>query len=358
MSRSLEEIHDQLVAAVEGLVTSEQWRAMLEVSARLHNYSTNNQLLIYLQCPEATRVCGYRAWQRLGRQVKKGERGIRILAPCRKRVSPTEAVGKQNEVERIEILTGFRVVHVFAISQTEGDELADVAPRRLTGEVSQQLIDALEQRVVEEGFTLRREAIARSARNGYADFELRLVVVRDDLSGAQTAKTLIHELAHLLLHGDTDLSERAVAEVEAESVAFVVSSGLGLDTSDYSFPYVARWSGGNAEVVAATAERVIGAARDILTSIAELSETRISLSLIRSHPSTPSTTTSAPTKRSASAPLPSTGHPSPSSSRTGCRRRTLRLDSSGSALNVSARIRRRGCDKEATGVVRQVGIGA
>ena len=202
MSRSLEEIHDQLVAAVEGLVSSEQWTAMLEVSARFHNYSFNNQLLICLQCPEATRVCGYRAWQRLGRQVRKGERGIEILAPCRKRVSPIEAEREQNGVEPIEILTGFRVVHVFDISQTEGDELADVRPRRLSGEVPQELVDALEQRVADEGFTLRREAIARSARNGYADFENRLVVLRNDLSGAQEAKTLIHELAHLLLHQD------------------------------------------------------------------------------------------------------------------------------------------------------------
>jgi hypothetical protein len=276
MSRSLEEIHNKLVAAVEGLVSSEQWRAMLEVSARFHSYSANNQLLIYFQCPEATRVCGYRAWQRLGRYVRKGERGIQILAPCRKRVNPVEGEGEQGEVERIEILTGFRVVHVFDVSQTEGDELAEVAPRRLTGEVPKRLIEALEQRVADEGFRLQRETIARSSRNGYADFERRLVVVRGDLSGVQTAKTLIHELAHLLLHRDTDLSERAVAEVEAESVAFVVASALGLDTSDYSFPYVARWGGGDAELVAGTAERVIAAAGDLLAAVAQ-SESEASL---------------------------------------------------------------------------------
>ncbi|MGH2752360.1 MAG: ArdC family protein, partial [Actinomycetota bacterium] len=90
------------------------WRAMLEVSARFHNYSSgNNQLLIYLQCPEATRVAGYRAWQRLGRQVRKGSRGIRILAPCRRRVSRVTSEGEQDEAELIEVLTGFRVVHVF-----------------------------------------------------------------------------------------------------------------------------------------------------------------------------------------------------------------------------------------------------
>ena len=277
MSRSLEEIHDQLVAAIEGLVSSDQWRAMLEVSARFHNYSFNNQLLIYLQCPDATRVCGYRAWQRLGRQVRKGSRGIQILAPCRKRVSLVDAEPEHDEVDRVEILTGFRVVHVFDLSQTEGAELADVRPKRLTGEVAQQVIDALERRVAEEGFTIKREAIARSARNGYADFERRLVVVREDLSGAQEMKTLIHELAHLLLHRDSDLCDRAVAEVEAESVAFVVASALGLDTSDYSFPYVARWGGGDAELVAATAQRVITAARDLLVSVPSLAESEASV---------------------------------------------------------------------------------
>jgi hypothetical protein len=277
MSRSLEEIHDRLVAAVEDLVSSEQWRAMLEVSARFHNYSTNNQLLIFLQCPNATRVCGYRAWQRLGRQVRKGECGIQILAPCRKRVSPVEAEREQDEVGRVEVLTGFRVVHVFDVSQTDGAELDEIAPRRLTGEVSERLIDALEHRVADEGFMLRREAIARSSRNGYADFERRLVVIREDLSGAQEMKTLIHELAHLLLHRDTDLCDRAVAEVEAESVAFVVASALGLDTSDYSFPYVARWGGGDAELVAATAERVITAAGDLLASVPSLAESETSV---------------------------------------------------------------------------------
>ena len=193
-------------------------------------------------------------------------------------MSSVEAEGEQDEVERVEILTGFRVVHVFDVSQTDGAELADVAPRRLTGEVAQQVIDALEHRVAEEGFTLKREAIARSARNGYADFERRLVVLRKELSGAQTTKTLIHELAHVLLHQDTDLCDREIAEVEAESVAFVVSSALGLDTSDYSFPYVARWGGGDAELVAATAQRVITAAGDLLASVPSLAKSEASVS--------------------------------------------------------------------------------
>ena len=238
---------------------------MLEVAARFHTYSTNNQLLIYLQCPQATRVCGYRAWQRLGRQVRKGERGIQILAPCRK-VKAVENEGA-DETERVQVLTGFRVVHVFDISQTDGEELPDVTPRRLSGDIPKDLLDALEKRIAAEGFMLRREAITRSSCNGYADFAAREVVIKEDLFGAQTIKTMIHELAHVLLHQESALSARAVAEVEAESVAFVVCRALGLDTSDYSFAYVARWGGGDTEVIAATAQSVISTAHDILGAI-------------------------------------------------------------------------------------------
>ncbi len=270
MSRSLEVIHQQLQSAVERLVSSVEWKAMLQVAARFHNYSVNNQLLIYMQCPQATRVAGYRAWQRLGRHVKKGERGIAILAPCRRvRSHETEEC---DEIERVQVLTGFTVVYVFDVSQTDGEELADVAPQRLTGEVPQHLVNALQRRVAAEGFTLGREAITRPSCNGYVNFERRVVVVREDLSGVQTAKTLIHELAHVLLHRDSDVSSRAIAEVEAESVAFVVCSSLGLDSSDYSFPYVARWGGGDSEVVAATAHRVIAAAGDILASVGDTFE--------------------------------------------------------------------------------------
>ena len=265
MNSSLELIHQQLQSAVERLVDSEEWRAMLGVAARFHTYSTNNQLLIYLQCPHATRVCGYRAWQRLGRQVRRGERGIQILAPCRRiKAIETEEPG---ESERVQVLTGFRVVHVFDISQTEGEELPEVAPRRLSGDVPPNLVVALEKRIAAEGFMLRREPITRPSCNGYADFVEREVVLKEGLSGAQTIKTLIHELAHVLLHQESAMSVRAVAEVEAESVAFVVCSALNLDTSNYSFAYVARWGGGDTEVIAATAQSVITTANDILSSI-------------------------------------------------------------------------------------------
>jgi len=129
------------------------------------------------------------------------------------------------------------------------------------------LVYALEKRIAAEGFTLRREAITRPSCNGYADFSAREIVLKEDLSGVQSTKTMIHELAHVMLHQESKMSARAVAEVEAESVAFVVCRALGLDTSDYSFAYVARWGGGDTEVIAATAQSVISTAHDILGAI-------------------------------------------------------------------------------------------
>jgi hypothetical protein len=184
-----------------------------------------------------------------GAPGEEGRAGPRHTG-CR-RVAPVERDDQEHD-EKIEILTGFRVVHVFDVCQTDGEELPEVAPRRLEGEVPAGINQALEQRVADAGFALKREAIAQHSCNGYADFERRVVVLRDDICGIQATKTLIHELAHVLLHAEADLSERSLPEVEAESVAFVVASFLGLDTSDYSFAYVARWAAGDAELVAAT----------------------------------------------------------------------------------------------------------
>jgi len=127
MNRSLEVIHRQLQSAVERLVDSDEWRAMLEVAASFHNYSVNNQLLIYLQCPQATRVCGYRAWQRFGHQVRKGERGIQILAPCRRVKAIQSEVS--DEPERVQVRTGFRVVQ----SSTSRRPTATSCPRSQRG---------------------------------------------------------------------------------------------------------------------------------------------------------------------------------------------------------------------------------
>jgi hypothetical protein len=250
----LTEAHERMVEAVESLVSGEDWVQMLDVARRFHNYSPGNVLLILSQRADATRLCGYRAWQALGHQVKKGERGVAILAPC---VTRGRRVDEPDEEERpalARMLRGFRVVHVFDISQTDGPDLPEVLPSLLEGVAPAALWDRLAEEVAAKGFSLLRGDC--SPANGQTDFLRRRVTVRPDLSEAQAAKTLAHELGHVLLH-----------EVEAESVAHLVCSAAGLATGEYSFPYVARWAGGDVALVRSAAERSLGAARAITTAL-------------------------------------------------------------------------------------------
>jgi hypothetical protein len=203
--------------------------------------------------------------------VKKGENGLAILAPCVTRGRPPEETDGEQHEELARVLRGFRVVHVFDISQTEGQELPEVAPSLLEGDAPAALWDLLAAEVASKGFSLVREDC--SPANGQTDFLHRSVTVRPDLSDAQAAKTLAHELGHVLLHdgpksrGLGGFSCRGLAEVEAESVAYLVCATAGLPTDNYSFPYVARWAGGDVALVRSAAERSLDAARAIITSL-------------------------------------------------------------------------------------------
>ena len=273
--------HEQLTAAVEQLVSSEDWARMLEVAARFHRYSLNNVLLVHAQMPEATRLAGYRAWQALGRQVRRGEHGLSIFAPVLRRVPPDSA----SELARHEAsesqhaqaspssrqLVAFKVSKVFDISQTEGPPLPDVAPELLGGEAPSALYAGLAAEVEACGCVLLRQDC--SPANGRTDFSARTVTVRADCSDAQAAKTLAHELGHVRLHDDANhhglagISCRGLAEVEAESVAFLVCQAAGLPTGEYSFPYVARWANGDLGMVRSAAGRSLAAARAITSSL-------------------------------------------------------------------------------------------
>lgn len=268
----LAEVHDRLVAAIEDLVSGEDWRAFLEASQRLRSYSASNVLLILSQFPGATRVGGYRTWKGLGYQVRRGERGIAVLAPIvtrRRRLDDHEDDDHEDndQPEVVRILRGFRVVHVFDISQCDGPPWPEVAPTLLTGDAPATLWDGLAAQVQAAGFTLRRGDCG--AANGRTDFAARTVCVRDDVEALQAVKTLTHELAHALLHDGSEYSLgcRGRAEVEAESVAFLVLSAARLDAGSYSFAYVARWSEGNPKQVAKTADRVITCTRTIVDAL-------------------------------------------------------------------------------------------
>jgi hypothetical protein len=261
--------HNQLVAAVEALTTSDQWLAYLAVAAKFTRYSANNTFLIMVQRPDATRVAGFQTWKSLGRSVKKGANGIAILCPCVRRTTVEAAdSGEPSTHSRV---AGFRVGYVFDVADTEGQDLPDdglnvVHP---VGVAPEGMWDTLVQRVECAGFTVRfgpdhDETLAAAwGRTHYGD---RSVTVKSTADPAGACKTLTHELAHVLLHEHRLYEHRGTVEVEAESVAFIVSAAWGLDTSSYSTGYLTAWSGGDVTAVTATATKVLACARTILES--------------------------------------------------------------------------------------------
>ena len=222
----------RMQAAIESIQSGDDFRAFLALAARFHNYSWRNWMLVYLQRPDATRVAGYRAWQKLGRQVRKGEKGICILAPC--------TYQKETDDGDTETSLYFRSAHVFDISQTDGDEIPSIPVPLLTGEDGVELYQALKTIADTAGITIDETPIDRSAA-GYWCKTTKTIRVDPSLAQLQRTKTLAHELAHALAghDGSTDSQE---AETVAEAVAYLVCDACGLDTSERSFPYVATFA--------------------------------------------------------------------------------------------------------------------
>lgn len=288
----LSEAMERLADGVETLRTGDGWRAWLDMASQMPAYSANNQLLLMIQKPDATMVAGFRQWKALGRNVIKGETALRVLAPMvvrakvdrdAKAAEATAADTASTEPspartgERREIgIRGYKAVPVFDVSQTEGEPLPEPdRPVLLEGQAPEGLWDALAAQVDAAGFTLHRvpSADVIYGANGVTDFKARTVSVRSDVSDAQAVKTLAHELAHVRLH-DPVAGEmfacRGEGEVEAESVAYLVSAESGLSTDDYSFAYVARWAeSAKADVLTRTAEQIRSTARSILATIDE-----------------------------------------------------------------------------------------
>ena len=267
MNDKLRAAHDKLQDAVAEIVSGDEWKRMLQVAAKFHTYSFNNQLMIFLQRPDATVVAGFNRWKSLGRFVKKGEKGLAIFAPCKYKTKVEDDDGNDKSFQQIR---GFRVVHVFDISQTEGDDLPDldaVRPKLLDGDAPEGIWEALVSQAEDAGFEVMREQ--RGGENGYCDFLNRKISVRPGVEPAQAVKTLVHELGHALLHAEELPSSRETAEVEVESVAYIVCDAVGLESGDYSFAYVARWADGCSELVRQTAERAVACAKQILDGLTE-----------------------------------------------------------------------------------------
>ena len=232
----------------------------------------NNLLLILAARPDASRVAGYRTWQSVGRQVTKGQRGIRIFGGRDVvTVEQDERTGQDTERRA----RRFFPVSVFDIAQTEPIDLDAADPGSiaclLTGDDPAGIFAAVADYLTGLGWTVTCEEIAGQA-NGYTTIDgTRRVVIASGLAPAQMAKTALHEAAHVLLHADDDPGEyvehRGVKETEAESVAYVVAGILGLDTSAYSVGYVAGWSDCDAETIKATAARVLGAVHTLADAL-------------------------------------------------------------------------------------------
>lgn len=266
----IKEITEQLEAGVTAVFESDAYKAYLKCMSKFHNYSLNNTLLIALQRPDASLVCGYQAWKKdHGRQVRKGEKGIKIIAPCKYKVELDEKDDEGNQ--KIAEYTGFKVATVFDVAQTEGKELPTIGVNELSGDVGdyRKLFNALTEICP---VPIYAEDIQNGAKGYYSDAE-RKIVIKSDMSQLQTIKTLIHEIAHEKLHAKDHKEkdypiDRRTKEVEAESIAYCVSSAFGLDVSDYSLSYIAGWSSDkNIKELRSSLERIRSASDEMITSI-------------------------------------------------------------------------------------------
>ena len=276
----VKEITDQLEAGIHDLFESERYQQWLTTMSRFHNYSLNNTMLIAMQKPEATLVAGYTAWQKqFGRQVQKGEKGIKILAPApykemveMDKIDPDtrlpvldengDPVKEEQEVTR----PAYKVVSVFDVSQTDGKELPTIGVNELTGDVEryEQFFEALK---LSCPVPMEFENIQGGAKGYYHQTDKR-IAIQEGMSQLQTVKTAIHEMAHQKLHSmENDLTKNS-KEVEAESVAYTVCQHFGIDTSDYSFGYIAGWSEGKeTPELKASLQTIRNAAKEMINDI-------------------------------------------------------------------------------------------
>lgn len=282
----MKEITDRLETGIQELFESERYKAYLTTMSKFHSYSFNNTLLIAMQGGQL--VAGYNKWRDdFHRNVKKGEKAIKILAPApfkaKKEVQKLDAQGRPvmgkdgkpvTEVQEIQV-PAFKIVSVFDVSQTEGEPLPSIGVEELTGSVERygEFFKALEQTSpVPIGF----EDIPGGS-HGYYHLTEKRIAIQEGMSELQTLKTAIHEIAHSKLHAidpeapaieQADRPDSRTREVQAESVAYAVCQHYGLDTSDYSFGYVAGWSSGkDLKELKASLETIRATAHELITTI-------------------------------------------------------------------------------------------
>ena len=286
--QKVQEITEKLEQGIKELFESEKYKTYLNTMSKFHNYSFNNTMLIAMQKPDATLVAGFKAWQKnFDRHVKKGEKGIRILAPApykikeeRDKIDPVTQellLDKDGNPQKEEVeitIPAFRAVSVFDVAQTDGKPIPELAAKELLSDVEgyQDMIRAVE---AISPVPIELEEIAGDSK-GYYDREAKRIAVQENMSEGQTLKTMIHEVAHSKLHSkeveqDEQMKkDRNTKEVEAESIAYTVCQHFGVDTSDYSFGYIARWSSGrDTKELRASMDTIRRTASELITGIEE-----------------------------------------------------------------------------------------
>ena len=284
----VQELTDKLEQGLQDLFNSDSYRNYLATMSKFHNYSFNNTLLIAMQKPDATLVAGYKAWQKnFERHVNKGEKAIRILAPApykikeeRDKIDPVTQellLDKDGNPQKEEVeitIPAFRAVSVFDVAQTDGKPIPELAAKELLSDVEgyQYMIRAVE---AISPVPIELEEIAGDSK-GYYDREAKRIAVQENMSESQTLKTMIHEVAHSKLHSkeveqDEQMKkDRNTKEVEAESIAYTVCQHFGVDTSDYSFGYIAGWSSGrDTKELRSSMDTIRRTASELITGIEE-----------------------------------------------------------------------------------------
>ena len=284
----VQELTNKLEQGLQDLFNSDSYRNYLSTMSKFHNYSFNNTLLIAMQKPDATLVAGYKAWQKnFERHVNKGEKAIRILAPApykikeeRDKIDPVTQellLDKDGNPQKEEVeitIPAFRAVSVFDLSQTDGKPIPELTAKELLSDVEgyQDMIRAVE---AISPVPIELEEIAGDSK-GYYDREAKRIAVQENMSESQTLKTMIHEVAHSKLHSkeveqdEQKRKDRNTKEVEAESVAYTVCQHFGIDTSDYSFGYIAGWSSGrDTKELRSSMDTIRRTASELITGIEE-----------------------------------------------------------------------------------------
>lgn len=260
--KPLESIKAELDAGIRDIILSGRFKEWLDFLSSFHSYSFQNTMMIFMQKPEATMVKGFREWQRNGRFVKKGEKGIRILIPLIRKKDEKSVSGEEKE------LYGFRYGTVFDVEQTSGEELPEPPVDLLEGggeRVERLLAEWIGKSEVPVHFKDTGEA------NGYFHLKENYIAIHQGRSTLQQLKTFIHEYAHYLLHSKGARFEEEnlrIKEAQAEAVAYVVMKHAGFDTGGYSFGYIAGWTR-DMDIIKKIGSEIVICSRDIINFVFE-----------------------------------------------------------------------------------------